>query len=74
MSSPATNLFGDIAHGNLAAVSWVLSPYANSDAPGTRDGPRWVKFIVDTVRKSNYWQSTVIVVIWNNEGDGAVLR
>ncbi len=70
ISSPATNLLGDIAHGDLAAVSWVLSPYDNSDAPGTRDGPRWVKFIVDTVRKSNYWQSTAIVVIWNNEGDG----
>ncbi|HVR45776.1 MAG TPA: alkaline phosphatase family protein [Candidatus Binatia bacterium] len=70
ISSPATNIFGDLTNGNLAAVSWVLSPYANSDSPGTRDGPRWVTFIVDAVMKSNYWQNTAIVVIWNNEGDG----
>ncbi len=70
VSSPATNVFGDIAHGNLTAVSWVLSPYADSDSPGTHDGPRWVNALIQAVMKSNYWKSTAIAVIWNNEGNG----
>ncbi len=70
MSTPATNVLSDIAQGNLAAVSSVLSPYADSDSPGTHNGPRWVNALVQAVMKSNYWRSTAIVVIWNNEGDG----
>lgn len=34
LSSPATNVFGDVANGNLPAVSWVLSPQDDSDQPG----------------------------------------
>lgn len=70
MSVPATNVFGDIAHGNLSAVSWVLSPYPNSDSPGTHDGPRWVDGLVKTLKSSSYWKSSAVIVIWQNEGNG----
>jgi phospholipase C len=70
MSSPATNVFSDVANGNLAAISWVLAPHADSDAPATRGGPRWVSSLVRAVMKSRYWSSTAVVVVWDNEGAG----
>lgn len=68
--TPATQLLTDIAQHNLAAVSWVLSPYADSDAPGTRGGPRWVDAVVRAVQKSSYWSASAVVVVWDNEGNG----
>jgi phospholipase C len=70
MSVPATNVLGDLAHGNLRPVSWVLSAEANSDFPGNGGGPAWVSTIVQAARKSSYWQHIAIVVIWNDSGEG----
>lgn len=70
ISHPATNVLSDIAKGRLAAVSWVLSPAADSDLPGNAGGPRWVSSIAQAVRESRYWARTAIVVVWNEEGNG----
>ncbi len=69
VSSPETNVFADIAHGNLAAVSWVIPDIANSDHPGSAgNGPSWVAQVVDAIGESKYWKSTAIVVVWDDWG------
>ncbi|MGC1381444.1 MAG: alkaline phosphatase family protein [Candidatus Baltobacteraceae bacterium] len=70
MSVPATNVLADIANGNLAAVSWVSSPVADSDYPGRSGGPKWVAAIAAALEKSSYWHHAAIVVVWDNAGDG----
>ncbi|MGC1379561.1 MAG: alkaline phosphatase family protein [Candidatus Baltobacteraceae bacterium] len=70
ISSPETNIFNDISSGSLAAVSWVIPNGVDSDHPGAKvdDGPSWVASIVNAVGESPYWQSTAIVVVWDDWG------
>ena len=70
MSFPATNVLRDLANGNLASVSWVLSYWQDSDFPGFGGGPKWVSSIVEATQRSRYWKHAAIVVIWNTSGDG----
>ncbi len=70
MSVPATNVLKDLRKGNLAAVSWVLSPTRDSDTAGLSGGPKWVSSIVAATRRSQYWKHAAILVIWDNPGDG----
>ncbi len=74
--SPSTSLvFSDIAKGQLPAVSWVVPDACNSDHPGTFSecahhdtGPSWVASIVNAVGKSKYWNSTAVIVVWDDWG------
>lgn len=70
MSAPATNVLSDLASGNLASVSWVLSPERDSDFPGYGGGPKWISSIVEAARKSAYWKHLAIFVIWQSPGGG----
>jgi phospholipase C len=70
MRSPAKHVLSDIANGDLAPVSWVLSPLGVSDFPGFAGGPRWVNSIVRALQKSAYWPHTAIVIAWNSAADG----
>ena len=70
ISSPETNVFSDISSGTLAAVSWVIPTGPNSDHPsdGSDTGPSWVASIVNAVGQSQYWNSTAIVIVWDDWG------
>jgi phospholipase C len=74
VSMPETNIFGDITNGKLAAVTWIVPEFQNSDHPGEGysdaydDGPQWVSKIVNAVGSSKYWQSSAIVVLWDDWG------
>ncbi|HEY2473669.1 MAG TPA: alkaline phosphatase family protein [Candidatus Cybelea sp.] len=70
ISSPETNVLRDIAHGNLPAMSWVIPSGDNSDHAGfARDrGPSWVAKIVNAIGESQYWNSTAIVIVWDDWG------
>ncbi len=71
ISSPEKNVLTDIANGNLAAMSWVIPDAANSDHPayGHKDtGPSWVTSIVNAVGQSQYWNSTAVIVVWDDWG------
>ncbi len=70
ISSPETNIFNDVASGSLPAVSWVIPDADNSDHPGADkdDGPSWVASIVNAIGESSYWNSTAIVVTWDDWG------
>ncbi len=69
---PETNIFADISKGRLPAVSWVIPADANSDHPkepcGCDDGPSWVASVVNAVGKSKYWESSVVIVVWDDWG------
>ncbi len=72
LSMPETNIFTDIRNGHLASVSWVIPSDANSDHPGEGcgcdDGPSWVASVVNAIGESNDWNSSLIVVLWDDWG------
>jgi phospholipase C len=80
---PHSNLvfFTDVSKHQLPAVSWITPNGVNSDHPGTRkhppcesggpledNGPSWVASIVNAIGKSSYWNSTAIVILWDDWG------
>jgi phospholipase C len=70
VSSPETNIFADIDGGTLPAVSWVIPNGQNSDHPsnGSDTGPSWVAGVVNAVGESQYWDSTAILIVWDDWG------
>ncbi|MBV8148510.1 MAG: hypothetical protein JO092_05410, partial [Candidatus Eremiobacteraeota bacterium] len=67
---PETNIFKDISNNQLPAVSWVIPVEANSDHPGTSkdNGPSWVASVVNAIGESPYWNSTAVVIVWDDWG------
>jgi phospholipase C len=68
--SPQTKIIQDVANGDLASVTWVVPDYFDSDHPGSQSdtGPSWVSAIVNTIGKSPAWNSTAIVIVWDDWG------
>lgn len=76
--------FTDVAKKQLPAVSWITPDGANSDhpaeykhascatpgptAPPVDTGPSWVASIVNAIGQSSYWNSTAIVILWDDWG------
>jgi phospholipase C len=55
----------------LPAVSWVIPTNEASDhydGQGTDLGPDWVTSVVNAVGESKYWDSTAIVIFWDDWG------
>jgi phospholipase C len=67
---PETNVFKDITAGKLPSVSWVIPDYQNSDHPGSPSdtGPSWVAQVVNAIGNSPEWNSTAIIVTWDDWG------
>ncbi len=68
---PETKIFTDIQNGTLPSVSWLIPDGANSDHPGSAakdTGPSWVASVVDAIGQSPLWQSTAVVVVWDDWG------
>jgi phospholipase C len=70
ISEPTTNVLSDVKNGSLPAVSWVIPTLENSDHPasGCNHGPRWITSVVNLIGKSKYWNSTAIVLLWDDWG------
>jgi len=68
--SPPTKVLTDIAAGKLAGVTWVTPDVRDSDHPGTNSstGPSWVASVVNAIGESKDWNSTAIVVLWDDWG------
>lgn len=78
--SPETRILDDAASGNLANITWVVPSAQNSDHPfpnvGTgRDltvksiyGPDWVASIVNAIGTGPLWNSTAVIVVWDDWG------
>ncbi|MGA2758995.1 MAG: alkaline phosphatase family protein [Candidatus Cybelea sp.] len=70
MVAPETKILKDIPNGQLAQVTWVTPNHKNSDHPGAHSdkGPSWVASIVNAVGESRFWDTSAIVVIWDDWG------
>jgi phospholipase C len=75
ISTPETNILSDIQYGKLPAMSWVIPDAANSDHPYTEvagkfvdDGPQWIATVVNAIGESSYWNSTAIIIVWDDWG------
>jgi phospholipase C len=68
--APETTVLKDIRNGKLPSVAWVVPAVNNSDhgGSGSDTGPSWVAAIVNTLGESAYWNSTAIVVLWDDWG------
>ena len=67
--SPETTILTDIAHGQLAQVTWVVPTFNHSDHPGSLpEGPDWVAAVVNAIGASPFWNSTTIFVAWDDWG------
>ncbi len=69
-ANPETKVFTDISRDTLPAVSWVVPDYQNSDHPGDNSdtGPSWVAQVVNAIGESPAWDSTAIVIVWDDWG------
>lgn len=65
---PSDTILSDVAHGNLANVSWVTPDGINSDhaGGGGNGGPAWVASIVNAVGASQYWDDCAIFIVWDD--------
>ena len=70
--TPQTTVLTDVAAGKLPAVSWVIPDIIDSDHPSgfSNKGPSWVSTVVNAIGESKYWNSTAIIVVWDDWGDG----
>jgi phospholipase C len=68
--TPPPAILSDVAAGKLAGVTWVTPDWSYSDhaGSGTTLGPSWVAAVVNAIGKSRYWDSTAIVVVWDDFG------
>jgi phospholipase C len=69
--SPNTRFFTDIQAGKLAQVTWIVPGFNYSDHAGggaTAQGPDWVADLVNAVGASQFWNSTAILVSWDDWG------
>ena len=70
ISQPETKIFADISSGALPSMSWVIPDGFNSDHSGYKSdtGPSWVASVVNAIGESSYWNSTAIVIVWDDWG------
>ncbi len=68
--TPSTQVFTDIANGDLAQVTWITPDLDHSDHPlkNKGEGPDWVASIVNAIGASPFWDSTAILVNWDDWG------
>jgi len=67
---PQTTVITDALKGNLATVNWVTPDYFDSDHTGNNSdtGPSWVAAIVNAIGEGPDWNSTAVVVLWDDWG------
>ncbi|MGA8534501.1 MAG: alkaline phosphatase family protein [Candidatus Tumulicola sp.] len=72
ISTPEKNVITDVRNGKLPAVSWVIPDQPHSDHPNGKgapdEGPSWVASVVNAIGKSSYWNSTAVIVVWDDWG------
>lgn len=69
--SPQTKVLDVVAKGQLKAVTWVVPDGTYSDHAGpyvTDEGPSWVSALVNAVGTGPQWNSTAIVILWDDWG------
>jgi phospholipase C len=70
VTSPQTRVLLDARDGKLPSVSWVIPDAADSDhvGPDSDGGPSWVASVVNAIGRGPDWQTSAIVVVWDDYG------
>ena len=70
VENPSSAFLSDVGNGKLAAVTWVMPSFRNSDhaTSYSKTGPDWVASVVNAVGESQFWDSTAIFVMWDEWG------
>lgn len=80
VDTPETRVLTDARKGDLADITWVVPKAQNSDHPfphhdtehdvGVQGqyGPEWVAQVVNAVGEGPLWNSTAIIVVWDDWG------
>ena len=65
-----SRLFQDLGTGSLPSVAWARPSWADSEHPGydVRRGEQWTVALVDSIMRSKYWNSTAILITWDDAG------
>jgi phospholipase C len=65
-----TQIFEDLKSGTFPEVSWVIPSWPISEhAPqNITTGMNWVKLVIDSIMSSPYWNSTAIILTWDDYG------
>jgi phospholipase C len=62
----------DVRRGQLPKVSWLIPPEPYNEHPGGEKsvcaGENWTVRHVNAVMKSEFWESTAIVIVWDDFG------
>ncbi len=68
--TPQTRILRDAKAGKLAAMSWVIPDWQDSDHPAANSdtGPSWVASVVNAIGKGPDWNSTAIFLLWDDWG------
>jgi phospholipase C len=63
-------IFNDLKNGTLPQVSWVIPRDNLSEHPpyNITHGMDWVVYVIDSIMESPYWNSTAIIVTWDDYG------
>jgi phospholipase C len=63
-------LFDDLKNGKLPNVSWIIpsNPISEHPPANIKLGMYWVSYVVDSIMKSPYWNTTAIIVTWDDYG------
>jgi phospholipase C len=58
----------DVSKGKLRQITWITPTNANSDHPENQSntGPMWVASVVNSIGKSQFWDSTAIFIFWDD--------
>ncbi len=78
---PPSDFVKDVRSGDMPEVSWLVPPESYNEHPGCNSkgcspqspisvcaGENWTVDNINAVMKSEYWESTAIVVVWDDFG------
>lgn len=65
-----TQIFTDLKTGSFPQVSWVIpsGPISEHPPASITLGMNWVKSVLDAIMSSPYWNSTAIILTWDDYG------
>ena len=67
---PDTHFIADVASNNLPAITWLTTDFADSEHPPASmcQGENWTVRQINAIMQSPYWNSTAIVLTWDDFG------
>lgn len=68
--TPPSQFLTDVSNGALRQITWITPTLTNSDHAGSKSntGPSWIASLVNAIGQSKFWDSTAIVIFWDDSG------